>query len=221
MSLSCTGCAGVRSPRSCIRWRAIPNRSRHQARARRSSGANTRSSTSFAKCTAHIETLRWSAAEVRQRAQLRSASSMGFRPGRVSSMATDPPSPFRPTTWRHISSSEPHILESAVRGISSICVSGAVIMLSGPRKAIHSRGRLNRVVPSEHASGGIGHRNCGSRASRAEGPRSEYLSWTNGVLSLNDPASKETLRPQNLWISAAFVLWVIAVTRRPVARTDT
>jgi hypothetical protein len=144
MSLSC---AGVRSPRSCIRWRAIPNRSRHQARATRSSGANTRSWTSFAKCTGHIETLRWSAAEVRQRAQLRSASSMGFRPGRVSSMATDPPAPFRPTTWRHISSSEPHILESAVRGISSICVSGAVIMLSGPRKAIHSRGRLKPSGP--------------------------------------------------------------------------
>ena len=217
MSLSCAGCSLTSFLHSLAR---DSQGSRHQARATRSSGANTRSSTSFAKCTGHIETLSWSAAEVRQRAQLRSESSMGFRPGRVSSMATDPPSPFRPTTWRHISSSEPHILESAVRGISSICVSGAV-MLSGPRKAIHSRGRLNRVVPSEHASGGIGHRNCGSRASRAEGPRSEYLSWTNGVLSLNDSASKETVRPQNLWISAAFVLWVIAVTRRPVARTDT
>jgi hypothetical protein len=50
---------------------------------------------------------------------------------------------------------------------------------------------------------------------------SSFFANTNGVLSLNDPASTETLRPQNLWISAAFVLCVIAVTRRQVARTDT
>jgi hypothetical protein len=133
--------ARVFAHRSSIRRRAISDAHARQAVARRSSGAKTRSSRSFAKCTGHIETLRWSAAAVSQRAQLRSASSIALRPGRVSSMATDPPAPFRPTTWQHISSSEAHILESALRGISSICVSCALIMLSGSRKAIHSRGR--------------------------------------------------------------------------------
>ena len=86
----------------------------------KSSGAKTRSPTSFAKCTGHIATLCCRAAEVRPLYQLRSASSIGLRPGLVSSKATDPPPPSRPTMCPHISSNAPHNRGSARLGISSI-----------------------------------------------------------------------------------------------------
>jgi len=221
MSLSCTRCAGVRSPRSCIRWRAIPNAPAIKPERTRSSGANTRASTSFAKCTGHIETLRWSAAEVRQRAQLRSESSMGFRPGRVSSMAIDSPTSLRPTTWRHISSSEPHIPESAVRGMSSVCMSGAVIMLSGSRKAIHSLGRLK-------PSGPIRARQRRHRSSelRIAGISCGRPKVGISVMGQRCPVAQRPCikgnapSPESVDIRRV-VLWVIAVTRRPVASTDT
>jgi hypothetical protein len=84
---------------------------------------------------------------MRERAQLRSASSIGLRPGRVSSMATDPPAAFRPTMRPHNSSKEPHIVGSAQRGMSSIWVSCGLILPSGSRKPSQSRGRPNPSGP--------------------------------------------------------------------------
>jgi hypothetical protein len=74
----------------------------------------------------------------------------------------------------------------------------------------------NRVVPSEHASGGIGHRHCGSRASRADDPRLEYLSWPNGFAPLNERTSHEMPCPQNLWISARLCSWDECCDLQPV-----